>query len=161
MQPSFDPSAAHFASRYLAAFAALPVAMQYGFAVVFGLVIGSFLTVVVHRLPVMLERAWRAEVDATIPEAPESGKRAAADSHPERFNLAVPRSACPHCKHVLRAWENIPVISYLALRGRCSACGARVSPRYPLIELASGALAALSLYAYGPAWPARCQIAVD
>jgi leader peptidase (prepilin peptidase)/N-methyltransferase len=102
----------------------------------------------------MLERAWRAEVDATIPEAPESGKRAAADSHPERFNLAVPRSACPHCKHVLRAWENIPVISYLALRGRCSACGARVSPRYPLIELASGALAALSLYAYGPAWPA-------
>jgi leader peptidase (prepilin peptidase)/N-methyltransferase len=150
MQPSFDPSAAHFASRYLAAFAALPVAVQYGFAVVFGLVIGSFLTVVVHRLPVMLERAWRAEVDSAMPEA----SKPSADPYPERFNLAVPRSACPHCKHVLRAWENIPVISYLALRGRCSACGARVSPRYPLVELASGALAALSLYAYGPTWPA-------
>ncbi|KAK43102.1 peptidase A24 [Caballeronia jiangsuensis] len=150
MQPSFDPSAAHFASRYLAAFAALPVAVQYGFAVVLGLVIGSFLTVVVHRLPVMLERAWRAEVDSAMPEAPKPS----ADPYPERFNLAVPRSACPHCKHVLRAWENIPVISYLALRGRCSACGARVSPRYPLVELASGVLAALSLYAYGPTWPA-------
>ena len=77
----------------------------------------------------------------------------AADPYPERFNLAVPRSACPHCKHVLRAWENIPVVSYLALRGRCSACGARVSPRYPLMELATGALAALSLYAYGPTGP--------
>ena len=150
MQPSFDPSTAHFADRYSAAFAALPVAVQYGFAVVFGLVIGSFLTVVVHRLPVMLERAWRDEVDATMPDAPKTTD----DPYPERFNLAVPRSTCPHCRHVLRAWENIPVISYLALRGRCSACGARVSPRYPLIELATGALAALSLYAYGPAWAA-------
>ncbi|SAK42707.1 prepilin peptidase [Caballeronia catudaia] len=150
MQPSFDPSAAHFASRYLSAFAALPVAVQYGFAVVLGLVIGSFLTVVVHRLPVLLERAWRAEIEAVVPDAPKSG----ADTYPERFNLAVPRSACPHCKHVLRAWENIPVLSYLALRGRCSACGARVSPRYPLIELTTGALAALSLYAFGPSWPA-------
>ncbi|SAL87022.1 prepilin peptidase [Caballeronia arvi] len=150
MQPSFDPSTAHFASRYLSAFAALPVAMQYGFAVVLGLVIGSFLTVVVHRLPVLLERAWRAEVEAAVPDAPKSD----ADPYPERFNLAVPRSACPHCKHVLRAWENIPVISYLALRGRCSACGARVSPRYPLIELTTGLLAVLSLYAFGPSWPA-------
>ncbi|MFM0326266.1 prepilin peptidase [Caballeronia glebae] len=154
MQPSFDPSTAHFASRYLTAFAALPVAAQYGFVVVFGLVIGSFLTVVVHRLPVMLERAWRAEVDAAIPEASDASRLANADPYPARFNLAVPRSACPHCKHVLRAWENIPVVSYLALRGRCSACGARVSPRYPLTELATGALAALSLYAFGPTWPA-------
>lgn len=150
MQPTFDPSTAQFASRYLSAFAALPVAAQYGFAIVFGLVIGSFLTVVVHRLPVMLERAWRSEVEAAMPDAPKLDN----DPYPERFNLAVPRSACPHCKHVLRAWENIPVLSYLALRGRCSACGARVSPRYPLTELATGALAALSLYAYGPNWAA-------
>ncbi|CAH2773617.1 MAG: Leader peptidase (Prepilin peptidase) (EC / N-methyltransferase (EC [uncultured Caballeronia sp.] len=143
MQPSFDPSTAHFASRYAEAFAA-----QYGFAVMFGLVIGSFLTVVVHRLPVMLERAWRSEVEAAMPEA----TRPAADPYPKRFNLAVPRSACPRCNYVLRAWENIPVISYLVLRGRCSACGARVSPRYPLTELATVALAALSLYAYGPVW---------
>ncbi|WP_244815160.1 A24 family peptidase [Caballeronia sp. Lep1P3] len=150
MQPPFDPSAAQSASAHLATFAALPVAAQYAFAIVFGLVIGSFLTVVVHRLPVMLERAWRAELDAAVPDAPKPP----GDAYPERFNLAIPRSACPHCGHVLRAWENIPVLSYVALRGRCSACGARVSPRYPLIELASGALAALSLYAFGPGWPA-------
>jgi leader peptidase (prepilin peptidase)/N-methyltransferase len=136
------------------AFAALPAAAQYGFAIVFGLVIGSFLTVVVHRLPIMLERAWRAEVEATKSEQPEKPEtdEPATDAAPERFNLAVPRSACPHCGHVLRAWENIPVISYLALRGRCSACGARVSARYPLIELASGLIAAASLFAFGPSW---------
>ena len=150
MQPPLDPSAAHAATPYLAIFAVLPVAAQYAFAVVLGLVIGSFLTVVVHRLPVMLERAWRAELDAALPDAPEPP----GDAFPEPFNLAVPRSACPHCGHVLRAWENIPVLSYLALRGRCSACGARVSPRYPLIEVTTGTLAALSLYAFGPDWPA-------
>ncbi|MDR5780369.1 A24 family peptidase [Caballeronia sp. LZ065] len=152
MQPSFDPSAAHVAGRYAEAFAMLPVAAQYGFAIVFGLVIGSFLTVVVHRLPVMLERAWRAEVEAAAADASKASSPAETDPYPARYNLAVPRSACPHCKHVLRAWENIPVVSYLAQRGRCSACGARVSPRYPLTELATGALAALALYAYGPGW---------
>jgi len=143
MTPSFDPSAAGPASHVLLAFAALPAAAQYGFAIVFGLVIGSFLTVVVHRLPIMLERAWRAEI-----ESAEGGK----DAKPAPFNLAVPRSACPHCGHVLRAWENIPVISYLLLRGRCGKCGARVSARYPLIELATALLAAVSLYAFGPDW---------
>jgi leader peptidase (prepilin peptidase)/N-methyltransferase len=143
MTPSFDPSAAGPASHVLLAFAALPSAAQYGFAIVFGLVIGSFLTVVVHRLPIMLERAWRAEI-----ESAEGGK----DAKPAPFNLAVPRSACPHCGHVLRAWENIPVISYLLLRGRCGKCGARVSARYPLIELATALLAAVSLYAFGPDW---------
>ncbi len=147
MQPSFDLSAVHIASRYGEAFALLPVGAQYAFAVVFGLVIGSFLTVVVHRLPVMLERAWHAEL-SDLPDAPG----AADDDYPERFNLAMPRSACPHCGHVLRAWENIPVVNYLIQRGKCSSCSARVSPRYPLIELTSGALAALSLYAYGPNW---------
>jgi leader peptidase (prepilin peptidase) / N-methyltransferase len=149
MQPSFDPSATHLASRFFSAFAMLPAAAQYAFVVVFGLVIGSFLTVVVHRLPVMMERAWRSEVNESLPEdAPKSQK----DAYPARFNLAVPRSACPHCGHVLRAWENIPVLSYLALRGKCGSCGARVSARYPLIELTTGAFAALSLYAFGPDW---------
>ncbi|WP_277186972.1 A24 family peptidase [Caballeronia sp. BR00000012568055] len=148
MQPSFDPTAVHFASRFELAFAALPTGVQYAFAIVFGLVIGSFLTVVVHRLPVMLERAWRSEVESSMPDAPAPP----GDPYPARFNLAVPRSACPHCGHVLRAWENIPVVSYLALRGRCGSCGARVSPRYPLIELATGALAALSLFTFGPTW---------
>ncbi|KNH05214.1 Leader peptidase (Prepilin peptidase) / N-methyltransferase [Candidatus Burkholderia brachyanthoides] len=150
MQPSFDPSAVHLASRYGEAFALLPVGAQYAFTIVFGLVIGSFLSVVVHRLPVILERAWRTEVDAALPDVPQT----ATDGYPERFNLAVPRSACPHCGHVLRAWGNIPVISYLVQRGKCTSCGARVSLRYPSIELASGAFAALSLFAYGADWPA-------
>ena len=142
MQPSFEPYVAR-SSLFTQAFAALPAAAQYGFAIVFGLVIGSFLTVVVHRLPIMLERAWRAEIDAeTTSEAAPA----------ERYNLAVPRSACPHCGHVLRAWENIPVISYVLLRGRCAKCGASVSARYPLIELATALFAAASLYAFGPDW---------
>src|SRR5471032_1800950 len=100
MQPSYQ---AEFSGRYLDAygsvFGALPLAAQYGFAIVFGLVIGSFLTVVVHRLPIMLERAWQAEnaidkgTDGNQPDA----------TPPGRYNLAVPRSACPHCGHVLRA----------------------------------------------------------
>src|ERR1700710_1139200 len=121
MQPLYQSAfSGHALDAYGAAFAALPVAVQYGFVILFGLVIGSFLSVVVHRLPVMLERAWQAEVDPA-----GAGPR-------ERYNLAVPRSACPHCGHVLRAWENIPVVSYLLLRGRCSNCSAPISPRYPL-----------------------------
>ena len=85
--------------------------------------IGSFLNVVVHRLPIMLERAWRAEVsEATEPPQP-------IRPLPARYNLCLPRSACPHCGHVLRAWENIPVLSYVLLRGRCSALQVRLSAR--------------------------------
>lgn len=145
MQPLYQ---AEFSGRYLdaygSAFGALPLAAQYGFAIVLGLVIGSFLTVVVHRLPIMLERAWKAE------NAINSEDDAHKDAPPARYNLAVPRSACPHCGHVLRAWENIPVVSYVLLRGRCAKCKARVSARYPLTELAAGLFAALSLFAFGP-----------
>lgn len=126
------------------AFAALPPVWQFAFAVLFGLAIGSFLNVVVHRLPVMLERAWRAEVN-------EAGDQPAIDDGlPARYDLWMPRSACPQCGHVLRAWENVPVLSYLLLRGRCSACRAPISLRYPLIELASATLAALALVTFGP-----------
>jgi len=145
MQPLYQ---AEFSGRYLdaygSAFGALPLAAQYGFAIVFGLVIGSFLTVVVHRLPIMLERAWKAE------NAIGSEDDAHKHAPPARYNLAVPRSACPHCGHVLRAWENIPVMSYVLLRGRCAKCNARVSARYPLTELATALFAALSLFAFGP-----------
>jgi leader peptidase (prepilin peptidase)/N-methyltransferase len=135
---------AEFSGRYLdaygSAFGTLPLVAQYGFVIIFGLVIGSFLTVVVHRLPIMLERAWHAETAAEQPPAAE------------RYNLAVPRSACPHCGHVLRPWENIPVVSFVLLRGRCAKCQARVSARYPLTELATALFAALSLFAFGPNW---------
>jgi leader peptidase (prepilin peptidase)/N-methyltransferase len=144
MQPLYR---AEFSGRYLdalgSAFSALPLAAQYGFAIVFGLVIGSFLTVVVHRLPIMLERAWQAE-NAVAPQ-----DHADQATPPARYNLAVPRSACPHCGHVLRPWENIPVASYVLLRGRCAKCNAHVSARYPLTELGTALLAALSLFAFG------------
>lgn len=134
----------HFAAGSPAAFGALPAQAQLAFAVVLGLVIGSFLNVVVHRLPIMLERVWREEFsDAT-------GASPADDGLPARYNLWVPRSACPHCAHVLRAWENIPVLSYLLLRGRCSACKTRLSARYPLLELASAACAVGALDVFGP-----------
>ena len=127
-----------------ALFAALPSAWQFAFAIAFGLVIGSFLNVVAHRLPIMLERAWQAELSDATGSAPPP------DGFPVRYNLYLPRSACPHCGHVLRAWENVPLVSYLVLRGRCSACKRNIGLRYPAIEAASAACAALSLAAFGP-----------
>ncbi len=131
-------------SSFGAALADLPLGSQYAFAIIFGLVIGSFLNVVAHRLPLMLERAWRIEVSEATGEPPDE------DGLPVRYNLWVPRSACPHCGHVLRAWENVPLFSYLLLRGRCSACRAPIGVRYPAVELTSGALAALALFRFGP-----------
>jgi leader peptidase (prepilin peptidase) / N-methyltransferase len=96
-----------------------------------GLLIGSFLNVVVYRLPKMLEQQWKAEASEILAQPlPE----------PEPFNLAVPRSRCPHCGHAISWYENIPVLSYLALGGKCSACKAAISLRYPLVELTVAAL---------------------
>ena len=142
-EQSFSGPLARFAGSLGAAFGSLPAIAQIAFAIVFGLVIGSFLNVVVHRLPIMLERAWRAEVSEATGQAFDE------DGLPERYNLWLPRSACPHCGHVLRTWENIPVLSYLLLRGRCSQCKTRVSFRYPLLELSSAALALGALVTFG------------
>jgi len=140
-------SAPDTATPFAAALGGLPFGVLMSFAIAFGLVIGSFLNVVVHRLPIMLERAWRADVtEATGTPGPLFED----DGLPARYNLWLPRSACPHCGHVLRAWENIPVVSWIALRGRCAHCHAGVSVRYPLIELASAACAAGALLAFGP-----------
>lgn len=98
---------------------------------VLGLLIGSFLNVVIHRLPQMMERQWAAEC------AELSGT--AAPEH-DAFNLLVPRSRCPHCGHLIAWYENIPVVSYLALRGRCADCKKPISARYPLVELVTGGL---------------------
>ena len=133
-----------FGATFGASFGMLPAGVQIAFAIVFGLAIGSFLSVVVHRLPIMLERAWREEVSDAIEQPLDD------DGLPVRYNLWLPRSACPHCGHVLGAWENIPVLSYLILRGRCSACKAHVSVRYPLLEIASAACAVGTLVLFGP-----------
>jgi len=96
-----------------------------------GLLIGSFLNVVIYRLPIMLEAQWKAEcADLAGQEMPVA----------PAFTLSVPRSRCPQCKHPLSWFENIPVLSYLVLRGQCRHCQARISVRYPAIELATGAL---------------------
>ena len=141
---SFSALHGHVAAGLGVGFGILPAGVQLTFAIVFGLVIGSFLSVVAHRLPIMLERAWRDEFSGTA-DQPQ-----AEDGLPARYNLWLPRSACPHCRHVLRAWENIPVVSYVLLRGRCSACKAHVSVRYPLLEIASAACAAGALAVFGP-----------
>ena len=98
---------------------------------VLGLLIGSFLNVVIYRLPVMLEAQWNAEC------AELAGKESPVA---EKFNLMVPRSRCQQCGHQIQWYENIPVVSYLFLRGKCSVCGTPISLRYPLVELATGAL---------------------
>jgi leader peptidase (prepilin peptidase)/N-methyltransferase len=109
-------------------------------ALVVGLCIGSFLNVVIHRLPKMMEREWRAEC-AELAGAPLPAA--------EPFNLFVPRSRCPGCGKGITALQNIPVLSYLALRGKCSACKAKIGLKYPLVELLAGVGAAYSAHRFG------------
>jgi leader peptidase (prepilin peptidase) / N-methyltransferase len=113
------------------------------FAVLFGLVIGSFLNVVIHRLPRMLEREW-AEQCAEL-----TGGESAEPAVRPNYNLAVPRSACPGCGAQITALQNIPIISWIALRGRCAACGIAISLRYPVVEAISGAAAGLCAWHFG------------
>lgn len=110
-------------------------------ALVFGLCIGSFLNVVIHRLPRMMEREWRAQCAELAGQEPPVQ---------ERYSLVVPRSACPSCGHRISAWENIPLLSWLALRGRCSACRAPISFQYPFVELLAGVGAAYAAWRFGP-----------
>jgi leader peptidase (prepilin peptidase) / N-methyltransferase len=110
------------------------------FATIFGLLIGSFLNVVIHRLPKMMQR----ESDNYV--AHESGKPL---PHTDRYNLMVPRSACPHCEHQITALENIPVASYLFLRGKCVECKTPISARYPIVELLTGILSGILIWRFG------------
>jgi leader peptidase (prepilin peptidase)/N-methyltransferase len=99
-----------------------------GSVFVIGLLVGSFLNVVIYRLPIMLERDWRLQASEIL--APATDAPAAVP--PPVFNLVTPRSACPSCRTPIKAWQNIPVLSWLALRGRCAGCGTSISVRYPL-----------------------------
>ncbi len=106
-----------------------------------GLVVGSFLNVVIHRLPIMLERSWKRQCEAFLNKA-EPGAA-------PPFNLITPRSQCPHCGHGITAWENIPLISFLWLKGRCAECQKPISRRYPIVELLSAALSAVIAWHFG------------
>ncbi len=110
-----------------------------------GLLVGSFLNVVIYRLPVMMERAWRR--DCAGLEEDQVVDSALTEEKP--FNLVVPRSRCPHCGHLIRAHENIPVISYLFLRGRCGQCRAPISLRYPLIEFFTALVSVCTVIHFG------------
>lgn len=111
-----------------------------------GLCIGSFLNVVIHRLPLMLERAWKADSAELLGLDPVA--HGAGDVAP--LTLSRPRSRCPACGHLIAWHENIPVLSYLRLGGRCSACRTRISPRYPAIEVATAVLFAAFGAHFGP-----------
>ncbi|MFU8878731.1 MAG: prepilin peptidase, partial [Wenzhouxiangellaceae bacterium] len=133
------------------AIAGLPSAFLVGVALLFGLLVGSFLNVVVHRLPLMMRREWRSQCAEEMAEpAPELPG--------EPFNLVAPRSRCPKCGRGIRAVENIPLLSWLVLRGRCAGCSTRISARYPAVELLTGLMFAATAWLLPWPWQALAGI---
>jgi leader peptidase (prepilin peptidase)/N-methyltransferase len=144
----------------LAALYAGNLALFAGSVAVIGLLIGSFLNVVIYRVPIMMERSWRSQAAELLQsdgaaETPTLPAEAVA-----RFDLISPRSACPTCKAPIKAWQNIPVLSWLLLRGRCSACKAKISARYPFVELATGLLSGWVAWHFGFGAAAACALFV-
>jgi leader peptidase (prepilin peptidase)/N-methyltransferase len=122
---------------------------------VVSLMVGSFLNVVIYRLPIMMERAWRKECEDFLhPERPQDANNGPA------FNLIKPDSTCPRCQHKIRAWENIPLLSWLWLRGKCSQCLNPISIRYPLVELTTAVLSAIAAWHFGFGAPALLAVLV-
>lgn len=111
---------------------------------ILGLLVGSFLNVVIYRLPLMMEREWQAQCDEINGQNSETLTP---------LTLSKPRSACPHCQHAISAIENIPVLSYLFLAGKCRSCKSRISIRYPIIEALTGLLSGVVAYHFGFGWP--------
>jgi leader peptidase (prepilin peptidase)/N-methyltransferase len=122
-----------------------------------GLIVGSFLNVVIYRLPIILEREWRSQATEVLAVSAEPLAPAAPLG---RFTLSTPRSACPKCKAPITALQNIPVVSWLVLRGRCASCKAKISARYPLVELTTGLLSAWAAWHFGFGAPAACALLV-
>lgn len=118
-------------------------------AALVGLLVGSFLNVVAYRMPVMLERGWKREAKELLADDSAAAPNVAAAEKEDRFNICTPASRCPHCGHQIRWYENIPVLSWLFLGGKCSQCKARISVRYPLVEVANGLLWAYCIHRWG------------
>lgn len=119
-------------------------------ALILGLLVGSFLNVLVYRLPIMMERDWKVQSREML--------GLPAEATGETFNLILPHSRCPNCAHQIRPWENLPVVSYLLLRGKCSSCKTPISKRYPLVELACGLLSGFVAWHFGFGWPAAAML---
>ncbi len=126
------------------------LAFFVGFVFFLSLLVGSFLNVVIYRLPVMMERDWKSQCQEFL-------NVKSVEKQPA-FTLSKPNSHCPHCDHQIRAWENIPLLSYLLLRGKCSSCRAKISIRYPAIELLTGILAAIVAWHFGFGWQAAAGV---
>ena len=125
----------------------------YTATLLLGLCVGSFLNVVIYRFPAMLERDWRIQCHEYL----ELGD-AKIDDKLQQLSLAKPDSRCPHCGHKIRAWENIPVLSYLFLKGKCSSCSTKISLRYPSIELITGVLSVLVAMQFGVSLATLCAL---
>ncbi|HEV2270516.1 MAG TPA: A24 family peptidase [Steroidobacteraceae bacterium] len=133
------------------------LAFFVGVCFVLGLVVGSFLNVVIHRVPIIMERQWREQCEEL--EHPDHAATVPANAPPkEHFNLLVPRSACPACKAPITALQNIPILSYLVLRGRCANCRVRISVRYPIVEALTGILSAAVAWKLGFGLPAAAAL---
>ena len=115
------------------------------YSFIIGAFIGSFLNVVIHRIPVMLERQWKSECQELL--SPDTKTPVL-----QKYNLSVPRSHCPACNHQVKAFENIPIISYLFLKGKCSSCGIKISAQYPLVELLTAILTTIVVWNFGFSW---------
>jgi leader peptidase (prepilin peptidase)/N-methyltransferase len=135
-------------------------ALLIGSAFLLSLLIGSFLNVVIHRLPVMLDRQWREQASEMLADASASSPQPTAQSPKPSppYNLVTPRSACPHCNAPIRAHQNIPVVSYLLLGGKCANCGTGISPRYPIVELATAILSAAVVWRFGWHWQSAAAL---
>lgn len=127
--------------------------LVYSAAFLLGLILGSFLNVVIYRLPIMMENRWREQCDELSGKEPQ-------DTEKERFDLIVPRSRCKECGVMIRAWQNIPIVSYVLLRGRCANCGNRISIQYPLIELTTGILSCCVVIHFGFSYGALAALSL-
>ena len=145
----------------LAALYVASPALFSGSVFILSLVIGSFLNVVIYRLPIMLEREWRAQAAEFSSPIDETAAAATwVQDVPEPFTLSTPRSSCPACKAPIKAWQNIPVVSWLLLGGHCASCKAPISKRYPLVELTTGFTSAWVAWHFGFGVPAACALLI-
>lgn len=120
--------------------------------IILGLLVGSFLNVVVYRIPIMLQREWKEQCCEFLEIDPPANSKDDPTSNFKQFNLFKPDSHCPNCNHTIRAWENIPVVSYMFLKGQCSQCKEKISIRYPLVEIVTAILSALVAWTFGATW---------
>ncbi|WP_160152866.1 A24 family peptidase [Microbulbifer sp. ALW1] len=124
-------------------------------AFVLGLLVGSFLNVVIHRLPIMMEREYQRDFYSYFEKTPSAAEQKQLD---ETYNLVLPHSHCPKCETIIKPWQNIPIISYLLLRGKCGNCNAPISKRYPMVELVTGILTVIVVWQLGFTWQALAGV---